>query len=722
MQLPPEIIRRICELVYLEGVPLCTLRLVDPLGLPSAAENGAPAATGVDEICRVLYALCLVSRAFYRQARPLLFRRVHITMPYRFMHLVELAQQSDADLSKIRLLDCAAFRALGLRRTVGESFVHRFVTPERLLTLINAATGLVAFGSCETMDSALTLDVLESLLFRAGEHSHPGRMRDVSVERNATSRYNALQSLDLCGCISPRFVDAMHQFVAKHLPVPSTRARPIYDLLEEDNEEDEPRGRSEDVRSPATRTRSSLHQPPTRLTSQSRSKTFPALQRLGLAGVTINRDVLASFVLSFPNLTHLDLSRTRADAQLLQCLAQSNVRLESLSLSRCRALTSQSITELLVLSPTTRGLRELALQGTLLFPTPLSPDDLRVILTSAPCMHSGALRYLDLGGCPFTDAELQLLPPQPLLLDLGLGALPNITLAAVSDLLQHRTPNVEILDLAHSAGASMPMSHIHAVSLFHELLAPCTQRPPAIEIFEQLRAMGLKQDSRADETPWVPPTNLRVVELSSTSLSSVRGGVGTWKVVWGAGRRGWVVDTAAGPHPQAFDIPVHTEEPEPYRGRDRTCRQTAGWHPEPPSMSTSVARMELARGHDRERGRSSHRLDRPPTGLSRSNTVFNVPSASFESRSRSLSLSRHERMPSRRMPSAKSEPVQVEPQVLRNLPVQHPRRVELERLSSQNGRVQGIIGWHNHKMEVLLGYGLLGREIGTYAWFAYQAS
>lgn len=717
MQLPPEIIRRICELVYLEGVPLCTLRLVDPLGLPSAAENGAPAATGVDEICRVLYALCLVSRAFYRQARPLLFRRVHITMPYRFMHLVELAQQSDADLSKIRLLDCAAFRALGLRRTVGESFVHRFVTPERLLTLINAATGLVAFGSCETMDSALTLDVLESLLFRAGEHSHPGRMRDVSVERNATSRYNALQSLDLCGCISPRFVDAMHQFVAKHLPVPSTRARPIYDLLEEDNEEDEPRGRSEDVRSPATRTRSSLHQPPTRLTSQSRSKTFPALQRLGLAGVTINRDVLSSFVLSFPNLTHLDLSRTRADAQLLQCLAQSNVRLESLSLSRCRALTSQSITELLVLSPTTRGLRELALQGTLLFPTPLSPDDLRVILTSAPCMHSGALRYLDLGGCPFTDAELQLLPPQPLLLDLGLGALPNITLAAVSDLLQHRTPNVEILDLAHSAGASMPMSHIHAVSLFHELLAPCTQRPPAIEIFEQLRAMGLKQDSRADETPWVPPTNLRVVELSSTSLSSVRGGVGTWKVVWGAGRRGWVVDTAAGVRPDATDLP-EPEMPEPRGRRTRREIHAACGGRLARNISASPAPRNLeAIDADRGRSRTMTQLTRS-TSQSRIDPVL-LGSTPLE-RSRSLTMERRAPSFEHRETCKPPTDVPVAPQVTRNLAPTHPRRQCLEQLAHADGSVPGTLGWHSHKMEVLLGYGLLGRELGNYAWLAYQ--
>ena len=712
LSLPAEIVQRICEIVYLDSVPLCSLRLLDPASIPSAAHDGQAVSTSIYETQHVLYMLCLVNRTFYRYAQPLICRRIQFTLPYRFMLLVQAAiDKKVSTLSSIRLLDFSSFRALGLGRTVGESTEHRFVTPERLYTLVHAATGLVAFGSSETMDSALSLEVLEALLLHDGARSRPSRVRDVSMERDAGPVHNALQSLDLCGCISPKFLHAMRLFVEKHLE-PASQHRAMYDLIEEDentDSESEHRGRSRTALLPH-------HMVQHRTTTHARSRTFPSMQRLGLKGVSLPRDVLASFVLSFPNLTHLDLSETKVDAAMLDALGRSTIQLESLSLSRCRAITSESLVKLLVGSPTTKGLTELALQGTLLFPTPVSQEDARFILTHAPCMQSGALRYLDVGGCQLTDDDLSVVPPQHSLLDLGLGAMPNLTLQGVSTFLLHTAPNVQILDLSHSCATH---SQVHAVHLYHDLLAPCTQRPPALAVAEQLREMGIKKDT---SEPWHPPTNLRVVELSSSVLGTVRGGVGSWKVIWGAGRRGWVVDTAAGPHPQAFDIPVHTEEPEPYRGRDRTCRQTAGWHPEPPSMSTSVARMELARGHDRERGRSSHRLDRPPTGLSRSNTVFNVPSASFESRSRSLSLSRHERMPSRRMPSAKSEPVQVEPQVLRNLPVQHPRRVELERLSSQNGRVQGIIGWHNHKMEVLLGYGLLGREIGTYAWFAYQAS
>ena len=85
------------------------------------------------------------------------------------------------------------------------------------------------------------------------------------------------------------------------------------------------------------------------------------MQRLGLKGVSLPRDVLASFVLSFPNLTHLDLSETKVDAPMLDALGRSTIQLESLSLSRCRAITSESLVKLLVGSPTTKGLTELAL-------------------------------------------------------------------------------------------------------------------------------------------------------------------------------------------------------------------------------------------------------------------------------------------------------------------------------------------------------------------------
>lgn len=730
--LPAEIVQRVCELVYLGCVPLCTLRTLDPEGLPSAAFNGQAASTSVEETRRDLYSLCLVNRAFHEYSQPLLFRRVQITLPYRFMYLFEEAERNRAmsALSAIRLLDFATFRALGLRRTVGESSERRFVTPERLESMIEAASGLVAFGSSATMDSALSLAVLESLLLRGGARSRPGRLRGVSIERGSRGvTHNALQSLDLCGCVSPRFVEAMYDFVEKHLAVSTRGRRAIYDLAEEEDSEDE-RGRS-NMRSDAERGRSEARRAPS-VQLRSHGRTFPSLERLGLSGVSLHRDILSSFVCAFPNLTHLDLSQTKADAALLEALADSHVRLESLSLSRCRALTSQSIVELL-LAPPTENLVELALQGTLLFPTPLSPDDLRTILRTAPCMRSGALRYLDLGGCPLTDEELSLFPGQPALLDLGLGSIPRISLPGVATLLLHRTPNVQVLDLSYSCGAHATSGHIHAVNLYHELLAPCTQRPQALAIAQQLRRMGLKQDDTApDDDLWRAPTNLRVVELSAVALNTVRGGLSTWKVIWGAGRRGWVVDAAAGPSPCAVDIPVEEKQEQ---GRGRTMHTAAGppvrlasASPAPMRYADVDARSPERRGldpmrRDESRGRSStSRWPARSGSLSRRapRVVPEVPrmAPAHETRSRSLSLSGPR--PAKEEASDKDVPVQ--PQVVRDLPETHPRRRELEHLASLHGSVGGTIGWHSHKMEVLLGYGMLGHEIGNYAWVAYQAS
>ncbi|XP_006459346.1 hypothetical protein AGABI2DRAFT_218464 [Agaricus bisporus var. bisporus H97] len=58
----------------------------------------------------------------------------------------------------------------------------------------------------------------------------------------------------------------------------------------------------------------------------------------------------------------------------------------------------------------------------------------------------------------------------------------------------------------------------------------------------------------------------------------------------------------------------------------------------------------------------------------------------------------------------------------RDLPPGHPYRVEMERLSDAKGNVSSGTGWHARKMEVLHGYGMLGREDGLYGAvsFAYQ--
>ena len=220
--------------------------------------------------------------------------------------------------------------------------------------------------------------------------------------------------------------------------------------------------------------------------------------------------------------------------------------------------------------------------------------------------------------------------------------------------------------------------------------APCTEPPHEMVIALQLRQLGLGSTHSVDDQ-WQPPTNLRVVELSSASLGSVHGGIGSWKAVLGAGRRGWVVDTSAGPNPDAVETVDAAVPPlqahSPVHGRNRTYTHSRTTHP---------SNRIVFRDAEERKSRNSRSLV-PPLH-------------------RSLSLSAEPVQWSTSGP----QKAQVRNEVVRNLPEEHPRSIALRHLAAMGGSVPVSTGWHSRKMEVLLGYGLLGREVGNYAWLAYQ--
>ncbi|TKY87417.1 hypothetical protein EX895_004095 [Sporisorium graminicola] len=884
--LPTEILREIVGLVWLDSIPKSSFRNIDPHGLPSSYPDGRKISSTQNDTRKTLYNLCLVSKAFYHEARVLLFRRIQITLPHSFnlllrtlgaSHLasayekyastgrvnvdpsdpasfvnmvaaagfahalgqkliiggqgtpaspasrnqspapakqasasvsaerdasltrrpsrrnvirinadqdgeveliwtedpdsdpndpvyhVTLREEYDEDASTLhrwaRLIDFSNFRTQGMRRTIGEGMDQRFVTPARLHALVTAAEGLVAFGASESMDSALSNDVLEALLFRDGEYSKPSRLRGVSVERSNARPNKMLQSLDLCECVSPRFQEAMKEFVQTHLRKFSGRMTNTVeeetevedDGMDVDGEEERGRGRSTASRqqnksvSRSASTRRRDGEGPSR--HPAKPTAFPSLYRLGLSGVTLDNDLLNPFVLAFPRLTHLDLSRTKVDAALLDALSNSHqLQLESLSLAFCKRITSEAVTELLVDAPCTQGLVELSLAGTLIFPTPIDSDDLKVIITQAPCFRSGKLRYLDIGGCALTDELLGLMGPQPSLLDLGLSHCPHIRLEAVSKLLRERAPNVQILELSDSCTSrssteglttnipgydSHDASAINAVHLQSILVGPCAKTPP-IPISVQLAMMGFKTGS--DPPPSLPAnaraaTNLRVVGLNQASLRSVRGGFGSWKVIRGAGRRGWVVDTAAGPNPEASDealledvvaVPSLGVKIDDGSGADDSIGGGDGGKPMKRGRSVRYDERSLDPRDARDDADRSSRSPMRVPSLSARPTIPSIRRAhsvgggsGSRSRSRHMAAAASYSLP----PDAKVVP---RDEVVRDLPVDHPRRVTLQRLADCNGHVPGDIGWHSRKMEVLLGFGFLGRESGLYALPSFQ--
>lgn len=712
----------------------------------------------------------------------------------------------------VRVLDFSTFRTQGLRRTVGDGQVARFVTPARLLALITSVRdSLTTFGASENMDSALTLPVLESLLFRPTSSSEPGSrgersrprptrtpynptaqpsplssssvydpddptsslsrtstrgktflrraasLRGVSLESIAQRRSNALEiratlqdanppmqrkqlkALDLCGCVSVVFQEGLHALVEKHLVRPPSRTERTdrsgrfaerrgrsrtRDLTpqpgtEESGTESDHRiqtasqpapllarsstvdgagptaeeasrgrnwGGAARVMSLSNRTRShssSRHGTRTHARNKSypfarsewKPAQFPYVQRLGLSGVRTQPASLERFVLAFPHLTHLDLSRTMITDTLLSALSSSTtLRLRSLGLAECVLLSSRGLTDL-ILSPLCWDLNELSLRRTTDGPA-LTRGDAEQVLRKSPCLVRGQMRYLDLGGCGVDDVLLTLLPPQPWLLDLGLSRSPYLSLPAVASWLLFNGRAVEVLDLSYSGDGTLH-GPVTATKLYTMLLQPLAE-PPQPSLTEQLAGLG------NPPAPREATTNLQCVGLSPASLLTVGGGIGRWRAIRGAGRRGWIVDTAA----------VTIVNPEVERAWVHNLSSLLP--PRPPCVSNTD--VPFLPEQMREQNSDPIRYD----DKGPHDDTMEVSDGREEAHAQHQT----------------SADVVPQSRVLRDLPPEHPRVQAMRALADNQFNVASV-GWHSHKSDILHGLGFLGRESGSYAHVAY---
>ena len=398
---------------------------------------------------------------------------------------------------------------------------------------------LTAFGATEYMDGALTLPVLDELFLRGAPscgRGRPSRGRGSAVmdgpdaeeeERERRRECRDLEAVDLTGCVSAVFVNALTEFVNAHL-------LPTAGMGLSDVDRDSGSGSRRSI------TMRPLEEP----------MIFPGLQRLGMRGVkSIASRILSPFLLAFPSLTHLDLSGTRVTPDILQALGESQtVRLQSLALARCIKLTSASIKTFLIDTPVTSQLKELNLYGDMTFTSPLTERDLRDILTLAPCFVSGNLLYLDLSSAPLTkDVLLTACRPQLKLRSLGLSHIPSLELKAVSEFVESKAPNVEVLTLVGTSpeldcGLRAGNTDINSrgsprnssISLHTQLIRPLCTPPFSFSL------------TAPTSPPAAPPSRLRVIELSTMLLGGLGAGAGAWRIVRSKGGRGWYVDTASG--------------------------------------------------------------------------------------------------------------------------------------------------------------------------------
>ena len=394
---------------------------------------------------------------------------------------------------------------------------------------------LSAFGATEYMDGALTSAVIQELFLRgslSGGRGRPPRGRDVIMHDANTSEIEdrerrrdckELEALDLTGCVSAVFVKALTEFVNTHLIANNSPNES--DVEDSDAEGPRVRGRGGRSRNPA----------------EEEALVFPGLQRLGLRGVkSVQPQILNALVLSFPNLTHLDLSCTRITPGLLTALGSSTtIHLKALALERCNWLTGESIASFLIDSQCTKGLRELSLYGDGTFPSPLSEEELGDVFARAPCFASGELTYLDISSSPVTRQHLlDVIASQPKLRSLGLSHIRNLSLSVIAEFLRKKAPNVEILTLVNtSPELGYGNDHVSArqatIALHAQIVWPlCT--PP---FTFSLTSTAAKTEA---------PTRLRVIELAPPLLAGLGMGADAWRIVKSKGGRGWYVDTASG--------------------------------------------------------------------------------------------------------------------------------------------------------------------------------
>ncbi|KLT38718.1 hypothetical protein CC85DRAFT_289261 [Cutaneotrichosporon oleaginosum] len=488
----------------------------------------------------------------------------------------------------IRHLSFTNFRTIGSRRSQEEAVRGRFVTAGRLEGVLKNTPNLRSLCMTEYVDSSLSADVVEEIFFRG--YSKPRILRNYSrsPDRRRLSRttsisqqnpadaddhsldpsqttiddqmdpprptyvpyemetdedmwkrrkqFTPLEALDLTGCVSRTFAEAVEEFgdswlnLGPHDEEGRGRSRSRRFVTEASDDDDE----------------TELHN---RMTHR---PLFTALRRISLRACTnLPSQFITHLILAMPNLTHLDLSGTRVTDNLLHALTQHpppGMHLQSLSLARCPRLDPSCVVDFLIESPAARDIVDLNLFVNPTQGNAIGAYDLKRLLTSAPCIKSGRLRYLDLSSAAFSAEHLspEVFPPQPSLVSLGLSHVAALPLKEIAQFLRSSAPGVEVLTLTGSSVMDLrpDASTLQITLSLHALLInPLTTVPFSLGSINMSGNV-----TKADLT--AGPTRLRVVELSSAirrSLDPSQGSGRTeWQVVKSKGGRGWYVDVSAG--------------------------------------------------------------------------------------------------------------------------------------------------------------------------------
>ncbi|RGB30154.1 hypothetical protein C1646_711883 [Rhizophagus diaphanus] len=424
---------------------------------------------------KTLAACSLVNHTFNLHVTPILYHSVSFSYPFNFTSFANSIIDESQRSQLIHHLDLSSFSTFGLQKSKKNmDTIEKFVTPNLIIQILRYCTMLESFSISESLESAITLEVLQVLAFECKN----------------------IKTIDFCGLSSKQFNSALTSLteIIGHVKISCYYEDGI----------------------------------PTYSFQKVNYVALPHLKRLSLHECPIISETsIITLLAHSPNLTHLDLGGCSISDLTLNFLAtETNIpqTLTHLLLAKCKNISSENIAALV---NECKQLEVLNLYGDRDIATAINEYDLITILTSPSAKK---FKNLDIGSSHITLNILHTIQENCLALrHLGISKACIRSITYIDNLLK-ATPNLEYIDLT-----GVPcMTPLNIASLVNNLQKDHSLH--IIEMSESLvnkldtingwktsenysrRCYYAKQTHRPDR---VHPRKLDMAEYGSESMSKI---------------------------------------------------------------------------------------------------------------------------------------------------------------------------------------------------------
>src|SRR5581483_4986919 len=134
---------------------------------------------------KTLASCALVNHTFNLHVTPILYHTVSFSFPYTFTLFANATIGESQRSRMIHHLDLSGFSTMGLQKS--DAAIQKVVTPQLLVNILRSCTMLETFSVSETLETAITFEVLNVLAFECKN----------------------IKSLDFCGLSSKQFSSAL---------------------------------------------------------------------------------------------------------------------------------------------------------------------------------------------------------------------------------------------------------------------------------------------------------------------------------------------------------------------------------------------------------------------------------------------------------------------------------------------------------------------------------